>query len=146
MGKEERYKEFQQETIFKDKRVFFLPEYLFGEPMPLTLIEDLVIIANVPTTETEEVLQGSFKLVVRSVMRACQLQDQIFQKFKRVCRTGNKDLDVGDFVLKVTGFQEYLLGNSQLISYDYVRRCISKGEDIALSFVPLVCSAFSLLI
>ncbi len=35
----------------------------------------------------------------------------------------------------MTGFQDFLFGEDQLIYYDYIRRCISKEQDIVLSLV-----------
>ena len=35
----------------------------------------------------------------------------------------------------MTGYQDFLFGEDPLIYYDYVRRCISKEQDIVLSLV-----------
>ena len=39
--------------------------------------------------------------------------------------------------LKVTGFQDFLFGQDPIIYYDYIRRCLSKEQDIVRSLVEL---------
>ena len=131
--RKERMEQELETSPLKDKRIFMLPEYLFGEPMPLSLIEDIVVSSNFPVSDDASL--GNVKVVVKSVLTAMQVKETIFTKYKR--SIGETDLTADDFILKVTGFQEYLYGNSQLISYDHIRRCISKNEQIQLSLVPL---------
>lgn len=116
---------------YKDPRVRVLPEYLIGEPMPLIIPENVKIVGHFP---------GDMKGTVsaRPVDTSNQLQEVLFNKFIRSLgeeKAGGKS--AADYVLKVTGFEEYLYGDSQLISYDYIRRMISKGEQIEISLIPL---------
>ena len=132
--KKDRLEKAQEDALFKDQRIHMLPEYLFGEPMPLSLIEDIVLTANFVVTGTAEM--SSVKLVTKPVLTAIQVKEMIFDKYKRR-NVGESDLTAEDFILKVTGYQEYMYGSSQLISYDHIRRCISKKDPIELTLVPL---------
>ena len=131
----------------KDERVQLLPEYLFGEPMPLTVCEELVISVNFPENGQHN-LNGCCKVTVRAVETVNSLKKLIFRKYRITlgAELASKTTE-DDYILKVTGFQEYLYGDSQLISYDHIRRCISnyssKGnkfdsEPIELTLVPLI--------
>ena len=104
--------------------------------MPLSIIEDVVITVSFPLSEqTNEI--STKKIEVRPVLMAYQVRDVIFGKISRTAGGTFDGVNAEDFILKVTGFQEYLYGNSQLISYDYIRKCISRNDSICISLVPL---------
>jgi len=118
------------ESMNENLKRFHLREYILGEPVPLIVPESLRIQANLP---------GDIKATVdvRSVERASTLRDMIFNKYKRLAGGIPEDTQAKDFILKVTGYQEYLFDNSQLLSYDHVRRCLSKDHPIELTLVAI---------
>mmetsp|Transcript_419 Transcript_419/g.1446 ORF Transcript_419/g.1446 Transcript_419/m.1446 type:complete len:1166 (-) Transcript_419:175-3672(-) len=129
--RQERIKQAGGISANVDPRVQVLPEYLIGEPMPLIVPEMFKIVAHFPGD-----MSGTVS--ARPVDRADQLQVTIFNKYIRTVgaeqAAGKK---VEQYVLKVTGFKEYLYGQSQLIAYDFIRKAISKAELIEISLVPI---------
>ena len=101
--------------------------------MPLNMPEMLIIAVS---------FQGAGSMTtmvsIRPVERASKLLDVIFNKYVRTIGEKAVGLKVDNFILKFTGFQDYLYGENQLITYDHIRRCISKQEQIAVSLIPLV--------
>lgn len=78
--------------------------------------------------------------------------NKIFRKFSLVDKANSQGKGPEDYVLKATGFREFLLpnkviGNTQqlttktdgfkLIDYDYIRKCISKKMQIELTLVDV---------
>jgi hypothetical protein len=75
---------------------------------------------------------------------------KIFKKFSLIDIVHSQGKSPCDYVLKATGFREYLLpnleignrhhlspksGGFKLLDYDYIRRCISKNQQIELTLV-----------
>ncbi|EGC40128.1 hypothetical protein DICPUDRAFT_52203 [Dictyostelium purpureum] len=122
--------------------------YVSSEPLPLIIPNKITIMVLLP---------GDGKIIKRvdcdpneSVK---EVKNQIFKKFAMIDRNHTKDKTADDFVLKVTGFREYILchaelgnltsrqrfyptganGDFALIDYDYIRQCVSKNQLIELS-------------
>jgi hypothetical protein len=57
-----------------------------------------------------------------------------FKKFSSFSQTA-KGKSPTEYILKVTGFQDFLFGPEPIIYYDYIRRSLSKETDIVLSLV-----------
>ncbi|KAF2072204.1 hypothetical protein CYY_006485 [Polysphondylium violaceum] len=124
--------------------------YVLSEPMPLSIPSKITIMVLLP---------GDGKIVKRvdcdPNTTVKEVKTQIFKKFSMIDRTHTSNKTANDFVLKVTGFREYILSVSELgnltnrqrfyptgaggdfamIDYDYVRQCIGKGQLIELSLI-----------
>ena len=81
-----------------------------------------------------------------------EARNKIFRKFSRIDIVNSQGKSPSDYVLKATGFREYLLpnldignrhhlssktGGFKLLDYDYIRRCISKNQQIELTLVDI---------
>lgn len=79
-----------------------------------------------------------------------EARNKIFRKFSIIDRTNSQGKKPEDYVLKASGFREYLLSNVdlgnnrhlssttegfKLIDYDYIRYRISKKQQIELTLV-----------
>lgn len=81
-------------------------------------------------------LQTTFKLQVQSNCTPLQLLTMILNK-KSV--TSNSYERSGDYVLKVCGKQEYLLGEHELIRFQYIQDTLAQDEQPTLVTVA-VCN------
>jgi hypothetical protein len=98
--------------------------------MPLKLPANINISVNMPLAEkSTRTLQVSPQTCLDDVIVAA------FKKFSSFSRQEAKGKSPGDYVLKVTGYQDFLFGSDPIIYYDYIRRCLSKEQDIILSLV-----------
>ncbi|EGG24544.1 phosphatidylinositol-4,5-diphosphate 3-kinase [Cavenderia fasciculata] len=135
--------------------------YVLGEPMPLVTPPKITVQA----TYGDDVKINK-RLDVSPQLTVEELKTQIFKKFALVDKSISRgDKTPNDYVIKVTGFREYILsikelgeaglsrldryqptgkdGDFALIDYDYVRQCISKQQMLELSFTQnniLKCS------
>lgn len=131
--KKESFKEYEADMI-KNEKIKLLPEYILGEPMPLHLPEKVLVMAHLPKSE------GIYLTIqVRVVDQAFKVRTAIFEKYKNNYLKGGhySSGDIGidkDYILKVTGYQEYLYGENQLLAYDYVRKHLNLYPD---SQIPL---------
>ncbi len=114
----------------QEEDTYMLHKYVDSEPMPLKLPAMINISVNMPLAEKSmRTLQASPQSSV---------DDLIVAAFKKLCsfsQTAAKGKVPGDYILKVTGFQDFLFGPEPIIYYDYVRRSLSKEMDIVLSLV-----------
>jgi len=64
---------------------------------------------------------------------ANQFIEKMFEKYYKQKTGPNKK--ASDFVLKVSGFAEYISGDRELSSFEYIRNCLSKKQQLHLSLV-----------
>jgi PI3-kinase family, ras-binding domain len=92
-----------------------------------------------------------FTVSVDPNQEVAEVRNKIFRKFSIIDKVNSQGKSPEDYVLKATGFREYImpnldLGNNRyllsaksdcfkLLDYDYVRRCISKNQQIELTLV-----------
>ncbi|KAM9988840.1 hypothetical protein ACTFIY_004886 [Dictyostelium cf. discoideum] len=122
--------------------------YVSSEPLPLTIPNKITIMVLLP---------GDGKIIKR--VDCCpnssvgDVKKEIFKKFAMIDRVHTQGKTQDDFVLKVTGFREYILcihelgnltsrqrfyptgsgGDFSLIDYDYIRQCVGKNQTVELS-------------
>jgi hypothetical protein len=114
----------------QEEDTYMLHKYVDSEPMPLKVPAMINISVNMPLAEKSmRTLQASPQSSVDDLIVAA------FKKFCAFSQTAAKGKVPGDYILKVTGFQDFLFGPEPIISYDYVRRSLSKEMDIILSLV-----------
>jgi hypothetical protein len=113
----------------------FLPQYRESEPLPLNLPNSFIILAYQPADEKDEVQTSTQKFSVTREQTVAELKSNMFRKYKGThpLATGTEE----DYILKVTGYKEYLIGSHKILSYDYIRKCLSKKVTPILSLVPL---------
>lgn len=82
-----------------------------------------------------------------------EARNKIFRKFSIIDKANSQGKSADDYVLKATGFREYLLPNNlnlgnnrqlttkndrfKLIDYDFIRKRISKSQQIELTLVDI---------
>lgn len=82
-----------------------------------------------------------------------EARNKIFRKFSIIDKANSQGKSAEDYVLKATGFREYLLPNLnlgsnrhqisaksdrfRLIDYDFIRKRISKSQQIELTLVDV---------
>ena len=105
--------------------------------MPLHIPEKFFLTAHLP-------IDGMYVTMQVSVVeQACKLRSMIFEKYKKKKSIGGQSIDdLGkdeDYILKVTGFQDYMYGENQMLSYDCVRKHLSKPDSglLELTLIPL---------
>ena len=104
--------------------------------MPLNIPESIRIFAHFPTADKQgETIRVGIE--VRSVEHVYKVRNMIFKKYKKTIRDDSDTLNENEFILKVTGSQEFLFGASQLLSYDYVRKKISLAQPLDLTFIKI---------
>jgi hypothetical protein len=119
--------------------------YSEGEPLPLVVPSKVFILAQLPgDTSIRKRIDVDPQLVVE------EIRNQVFQKFSMIDKVNSNGKFPDMYVLKVTGYSEYLVNNVQvsgekrlsahmdgfkLLDYDYIRKCISKKQQIILSLV-----------
>lgn len=113
----------------------FLPQYRESEPLPLNVPDSFNILAYQPADEKDEVLASTQTFNVTRNQTVAELKSKMFRKYKGThpLATGTED----DYILKVTGYKEYLIGSHKILSYDYIRKCLGKKVTPVLSLVPL---------
>lgn len=113
----------------------FLPQYRESEPLPLNLPNSFIILAYQPADEKDEVQTSTQKFSVTRNQTVAELKSNMFRKYKGThpLATGTEE----DYIVKVTGFKEYMIGSHKILSYDYIRKCLSKKVTPILSLVPL---------
>ena len=89
---------------------------------------------------------------VDPTLQVDEARDKMFKKFSLIDIVHTQGKSPSDYVLKATGFREYILpnldignrysfsaksGGFKLLDYDYVRRCISKNQQIELTLVDV---------
>lgn len=116
-------------TQIQEEATYMLHKYVDSEPMPLRVPPSISININLPLQEkATRGLQASANSSVDELIVAAFRKFQAFSK----AAEGKKP---EDYILKVTGYQDFLFGPEPIIYYDYIRRCLSKEQDIVLSLV-----------
>eukprot|EP01102_Stenamoeba_stenopodia_P009925 TRINITY_DN2950_c0_g1_i3.p1 TRINITY_DN2950_c0_g1~~TRINITY_DN2950_c0_g1_i3.p1 ORF type:complete len:1114 (+),score=230.47 TRINITY_DN2950_c0_g1_i3:111-3452(+) len=105
----------------------YFPRYMDTEPLPLVTPNSILFTCHFITDDQ-----------MRSQL-SCKPTDTadclIEKAFKKICMA-YKDMQQKtskEFILKVTGFKEFLYGDTHIISYDYIRKCLSKELPISLT-------------
>ena len=117
-----------KEVEEEDLESYILHEYKETIPKPL----------EIPLQNTCQIFLPSQGEAMKTIFFSenddvCKLRDTIVEKFEKFINSDNQ-LKPDEFILKVTGFQSYLLGG-KMIDYDYIRDCICKKKNIVLSLV-----------
>eukprot|EP01102_Stenamoeba_stenopodia_P009928 TRINITY_DN2950_c0_g4_i1.p1 TRINITY_DN2950_c0_g4~~TRINITY_DN2950_c0_g4_i1.p1 ORF type:complete len:949 (+),score=178.17 TRINITY_DN2950_c0_g4_i1:889-3735(+) len=116
-----------------------LPEYRRAEVPPANLPEKIELSCNLPSDDGGDIMKTKLLLANQTVQ---SLRDTIFQKLKTKNPKAAKGKTSNDFVLKVTGFSDWLLtDNAMLFEYDHICKCLSKSQDIELSLIEKTTAA-----
>ncbi|GAM22583.1 hypothetical protein SAMD00019534_057580 [Acytostelium subglobosum LB1] len=123
--------------------------YVLSEPMPLHVPPKLAIQVLIPNA-----VKMSKKIYCDPHVPVGEVLTDMFRKYAMVDIINTRGKTATDFVLKVTGFREYILttlqlgaqtvadhrltptaknGDFALLDYDYIRQCISKQQSIDLT-------------
>eukprot|EP01104_Vermistella_antarctica_P001179 TRINITY_DN1123_c1_g1_i1.p1 TRINITY_DN1123_c1_g1~~TRINITY_DN1123_c1_g1_i1.p1 ORF type:complete len:1390 (-),score=408.34 TRINITY_DN1123_c1_g1_i1:32-4201(-) len=110
-----------------------LPEYIDSEPMPKRVPDKIRVGVMLPAPGHPVVLMEA-NLAKGDTVGS--VRDAAYRKLRTRC-PAVKDRPSTDFLLKVTGFQEYMFrGNRPFVDYDHVRRCVGqRAEKISLTLV-----------
>ena len=125
-------KEFSAELSQKmeeEENMYMLHKYVDSEPMPLKLPAEVTLVICLPRDGIKKRLRVKPKTIVDEVIGLA------FTKYIAVFPQVAEEKKAEDYILKVTGYQDFLFGPDELVFYDYVRRCISKEQEIVLSLV-----------
>jgi len=109
-----------------------LPQYKLSEPMPLDVAPSVIVICHLPDDDNK----AHVKVPANPSEPVSKLLGTIFRRFARVYKDLAENKTVADYVLKVFGRDEFLVGDSPLIDYDYIRVCIGRNIQIELSLIP----------
>ncbi len=113
----------------QEEDTYMLHKYVDSEPMPLKTPAMINISVNMPLAEKSmRTLQAAPQSSVDDLIVAA------FKKFSSFSQTA-KGKSPSEYILKVTGYQDFLFGPEPIIYYDYIRRSLSKETDIVLSLV-----------
>ena len=115
----------------EEDRIHGLPMFLLNEPLPLDIPEALNIVCHFPTANNAN---SKINCDVRAT--ATTVRAMAITKFKRVLgQDQSATIRPEDYLLKFTGYQDYLHGPYKLIEFDHVRRRISSKGVLELSLV-----------
>eukprot|EP01114_Cavostelium_apophysatum_P016118 TRINITY_DN4532_c0_g2_i2.p1 TRINITY_DN4532_c0_g2~~TRINITY_DN4532_c0_g2_i2.p1 ORF type:complete len:1434 (+),score=438.70 TRINITY_DN4532_c0_g2_i2:87-4388(+) len=96
-------------------------------PMPSKMIIKLRLPLIESTLEKKVIIEGD---TANDVLR------NLFAKhYEKQLAAKGMVKKYSDFVLKATGFADYIEGDKDFTSFDYIRNCIAKKEEIRLSLV-----------
>ncbi|GAM18279.1 hypothetical protein SAMD00019534_014540 [Acytostelium subglobosum LB1] len=124
--------------------------YVLSEPMPLVIPPRITIQVTFPNS-----VHITKKLHCDPNQTVTETLNDIYRKYSVFEKVSTKDMSPIDFVLKVTGFSEFILsvpqlgtktveehrikpsgkdGDFSMLDYDYIRSCISKQQIVELTF------------
>jgi len=110
----------------------YLPQYRESEPCPPNVPSTLIIHCYLP---------GSYEKVsiisIASDLTVKEVTEKIFDKYRKTDPVATANTTCEDYILKVTSFKEYLIGQHPILSYDYIRKTISKEGKITLSLLEI---------
>jgi len=97
------------------------------------------VLEKIPKNQLQVRLHIGFKDVSKTLMvdaneTASAFIANIFPKNKLNLPEDSKP---EDYLLKINGQSDYLMGQVKMIDFKYVRRCIVKEEKIVLSLIPI---------
>eukprot|EP01103_Thecamoeba_quadrilineata_P016510 TRINITY_DN5541_c0_g2_i1.p1 TRINITY_DN5541_c0_g2~~TRINITY_DN5541_c0_g2_i1.p1 ORF type:complete len:1076 (+),score=197.79 TRINITY_DN5541_c0_g2_i1:18-3245(+) len=104
------------------------PEYVRNEPLPMTIPPKILFLCYFPNG------RGTTQLAVKPTDTSDEITLMVIKKFEKTYpqEQGKSALD---YILKVTGKEEYLLGQTQAIDYDFIRKGSSKSSAIEVSLI-----------
>eukprot|EP01103_Thecamoeba_quadrilineata_P013540 TRINITY_DN3788_c0_g1_i1.p1 TRINITY_DN3788_c0_g1~~TRINITY_DN3788_c0_g1_i1.p1 ORF type:complete len:1188 (-),score=230.45 TRINITY_DN3788_c0_g1_i1:129-3692(-) len=105
------------------------PEYVHNEPLPMNVPSKVVLLCYFPNGN------GTTQLAVKPFDTAEEVTVMVFKRYEKMIADREEGKTERDYILKVTGKEEYVRGPTKIIDFDFIRKGLSINSILEVSLL-----------